>query len=311
MSNTGALGGVDLNLLVALDLLLEERSVRAAARRAGVTPSAMSHTLSRLRGQLGDELLVRSGQRMLPTTRAEALVAPVKEVLALAAGVFDDPRPIDAGSLRRAFRVVCTDHVSTVLLPAAEQRLRREAPGVDLHVLPLVPETMDDLRAGAADLAIGVFPDAPPEMKQRRLFDDAFVTVARRGHPRVAGPSLTLAAFLAEAHVLVAPRGRPYGTVDEELASRGRVRRVARTFPSFLAALWHTAGSDDLLTVSARLVAALGPTLGLVAWPPPLELPGYSMHLVWHPRVERSKEDAWFRGVLTEAAAALPGLPPG
>jgi DNA-binding transcriptional LysR family regulator len=306
MSNSAALGAVDLNLLVALDLLLDERSVRGAARRAGVTPSAMSHTLARLRQTFDDALLVRSGAAMVPTRRAEALAEPVRHVLALARDLLDDGAPIDPRALRRAFRLVCTDHVAAVLLPAVDQRLRREAPGVDLYVLPLVPETMDDLRRGAVDAAIGIFPEAPPELRTRRLFEDAFVTVARRDHPRVRGPALSLDAFLAESHALVAPRGGPRGTVDEQLAARGLARRVARTFPSFLAAMWHVAGSEDLLTISARLVGALGPTLGLAAWAPPLELPGYAMHLAWHPRADRSREDAWLRGVLVEAAAALP-----
>lgn len=311
MLNTPDLGSVDLNLLVALKLLLEERSVRGAARRARVTPSAMSHTLARLRALFGDELLVRAGRELLPTARAEALAEPLEQVLQLTRALLDDGPPIDPGALRRAFRLVCTDHVSTVLLPRVEERLRREAPGVDLLVLPLVPETMDDLRRGLVDAAIGVFPDAPPEMRVRRLFEDAFVTVARRQHPRVEGPELTLEAFLREDHVLVAPRGTPRGTVDEVLEQRGLKRRVARSFPSFLSALWHVAATDHLLTVSARLVAAARQRLELRPFAPPLALPGYALTLAWHPRLERSREDAWLRGLLVEAAETLPPLERG
>lgn len=309
MSYSHPLHALDLNLLVALDLLLDERSVRGAARRAGVTPSAMSHTLARLRERFGDELLVRAGRRLLPTQRALALVEPVREVVRLAREIFDEGGPFEPQRLRRPFRVVCTDHVSTVLLPAVERRLASEAPGVDLHVLPLVPETMEDLRRGLADVAVGVFPEAPPEMRQRRLFDDAFVTVCRHDHPRLTGTGLTLEGFLAEAHVLVAPRGVARGTVDEVLAAQGTARRVSRTFPSFLAAVWHVATSDALLTVSRRLVEAVSPTLRLTVHAPPVPLPGYSLDLVWHPRIDRSPEDAWLRSVLVDAAAALPGGP--
>ncbi|MCB9685707.1 MAG: LysR family transcriptional regulator [Alphaproteobacteria bacterium] len=307
MSNN--LAGVDLNLLVALDLLLDERSVRAAARRAGVTPSAMSHTLSRLRDVFGDELLVRSGRRLLPTRRAEALADPVRQVLVLAGDLLDDSAPFEPAASTRAFRVVCTDHVSTVLLAGVEQRVRERAPGVDLHVRPLVPETMEDLRDGRADVAIGIFPDASPEVRMRRLFDDGFVTVARQRHPRIGPPSVSMEAFLRETHVLVAPRGDARGTVDEDLDALGLRRRVARTFPSFLAAAWHVADSDDLLTVSARLVAAVAPRLGLAALPPPMPLPRYAMHLAWHPRTDRSREDAWFRALLLEVSEALPAAP--
>lgn len=309
MSNTSDLATVDLNLLVALDLLLEERSVRAAARRARVTPSSMSHTLARLRALFGDEILVRTGSRMLPTKRAEALAEPVQQILGLTRDLLDDSAPLDPIGLRRAFRLVCTDHVSTVLLPAVEERLRRDAPGADLFVLPLVPETMEDLRRGIADAAIGVFPEAPPEARARRLFDEAFVTVARRDHPRLTTPELSLEAFLQEDHILVAPRGTSRGTVDEALEGLGLRRRVARTFPSFLAALWHAASSDQILTVSGRLVAAAGPRLGLRRFDPPLPLPAYAMTLIWHPRTDRSREDAWFRRVLIEAAEGLPPIP--
>lgn len=308
MSNTQSLHSVDLNLLVALDLLLEERSVRGAARRAHVTPSAMSHTLSRLRELFDDELLVRSGRQMLPTARAEALAEPLRQVLAQTRELLDPGHPVDPAGLQRRFRLVCTDHVATVLLPALEERLAREAPDVDLLVSPLVPDTMSDLRKGLVDVAIGVFPDAPPEVRQRRLFEDRFVTVARQGHPRLSSPAPDLEAWLAERHVLVAPRGDPRGLVDEVLEAQGRSRRVARAFPVFLSALWHVAHSDDLLTVSQRLVDTTRHRFELQVMAPPVELPPYSMVMAWHPRTDRSPEDAWLRGLLVQVAAALPPL---
>lgn len=298
------LSAVDLNLLVALDLLLEERSVRAAARRAHVTPSAMSHTLGRLRDLLGDEVLVRAGRGLVPTPRADGLTAPLKQVLAAARDLLDDAATFSPATLRRAFRLVCTDHVSTVLLPGVEAVLGAEAPGVDLHVAPLVPETMEDLRRGTVDAAIGIFPDTPPEVRTKRLFSDGFATVARPDHPRVRD-ALTLEAFLAEDHVLVSPRGGPEGAVDRALATRGLRRRVARTFPTFLSALWFVLDSDALLTVSRRLVAATRHRLLLRELPPPLPLEDYTLVIAWHPRVDRSAEDAWFRSVLARAADAI------
>ncbi len=299
------LSAVDLNLLVALDLLLDARSVRGAARRAHVTPSAMSHTLGRLRALLEDELLVRAGRDMVLTPRAEALIVPLRAVLSGARRLLEAPGRLDPASLRRPFRLVCTDHVSTVLLPQVEARLRAQAPGVDLYLCPLQSDTMEDLRNGAVDAAIGVFPEAPPELRQRRLFDDGFVTVARSGHPRLAGSKLSLDAFLAEDHLLVAPRGTPSGTIDGLLAEAGLRRRVARTVPHFLAAIWHVTESDLLLTISRRLVTATAHRLPLLRWPTPLPVEDYTLHLAWHPRLDASPEDAWLRGVLVEAAQAL------
>ncbi|MEO0321486.1 MAG: LysR family transcriptional regulator [Myxococcota bacterium] len=299
------LRAVDLNLLVTLDVLLEERSVRGAARRLHVTPPAMSHQLRRLRELLGDELLVRAGRGMVTTPRAEAMAAPVRALLrqaerVLAAGVDFAP-----ARLRRAFRVVCTDHISTVLLPRVEQILWAEAPGVDLHVCPARPEMMEELRSGTVDLAIRVIGKVRPEMHTRVLFRDRYVTVARPAHPRVRGPGLTLDAFLAEAHVLVAPEGDPRGPIDELLAAQGKQRRVARTQPSFLAALWLVAESDALMTVSRRVVEATAARLPMRVLPTPLPVEDYDLSMVWHPRVDAAAADAWFRDVVVRAADGL------
>jgi DNA-binding transcriptional LysR family regulator len=299
------LAAVDLNLLVALDLLLAERSVRAAARRAHVSASAMSHTLARLRTLFGDPLLVRAGGALVATPRAEALVAPIRDLLAQTRDLLAEATTFDPAALQRGFRVVCTDHVSTVLLDRAEQILRDEAPNAAVYVLPVTPDTMTELRLGGADVAIGVFPEATAEIRTRRLFTDGFVTVCRPEHPLACAKTLDLPAFLAARHALVAPRGTPEGHVDRLLAARGLSRRVDRTFPSFLAALLHVASHDALLTVSRRLIQATADRFPMRSFPPPLSLDDYPIVAAWHPRVERSAEDRWFRGVLLRAAADL------
>ncbi len=300
------LAAVDLNLLVSLDLLLEEGSVRGAARRAGVSPSAMSHTLARLRELLDDELLVRAGRGMVPTPRAEALVVPVKELLAQTRTLLSSAQDFRPESLRRRFRVACTDHVTTVLLGPAEGLLQAEAPGLDLIVSPVHPETMEDLRRGVIDVVIGIFPDAPPEIRMRRLFSDRFITVCRADHPRLAGrTSISLDDYLAESHVLVAPRGTPEGLVDRILDESGRSRRVSCAFPSFLSAVWHTSRTDALLTVSLRLVEAVSGTLPLLRFEPPVPLEDYTLMLAWHPRVDKAVEDRWFRSVIVRMAEMM------
>lgn len=300
------LASVDMNLLVALDLLLDERSVRGAARRAGVSASAMSHTLRRLRDTLGDEVLVRAGRGMVATARGEALVHPVKDVIARARALLDHPDAFDPLALRRRFYIACTDHVSTVLLSEVERALTTDAPHMDWVVLPITSTVMSDLRKGAIDVAIGVFPDAAPEMRQRRLFTDRFVTVHRADHPRLGEKDLTLDAFLAEDHILVAPRGTPSGHVDRLLAERHqKERRVARAFPGFLAALWHAMHSDALLTVSSRLVHAAASAFPLRVQTPPLALADYTLNLIWHPRTHDAASDAWFRDTLAHAASRL------
>jgi len=299
------LSRIDLNLLVALHALLEERSVRGAARRLSLSPSATSHALTRLRGTLGDELLVRAGAGLVRTPRAEALAPELAVLLAGLSTLLAPTGPVDPSVLRRAFRVMCTDHVTTVLLPDVEAILVREAPGIDLYVAPLHAGTMEDLRIGRLDVAIGVFPEAPAEVRQRRLFVDSFVTVARAGHPRLCGGTLDLEAFLAESHLLVSPRGEPWGTIDDLLQAEGRARRIARTVPSFLAALRFLVETDLLLTVSRRLVTRMSACFSLQSWPTPLPVEDYAIRMAWHPRVDADPEQAWFRGVLSRAAGAM------
>ncbi len=299
------LRAVDLNLLVTLDVLLEERSVRGAARRLHVTPPAMSHQLRRLRELLGDEVLVRAGRGMVATPRAEALVEPVRALLRETERVLAAPGEFAPATLQRAFRVVCTDHISTVLMPRIERLLAEEAPGVDVYVCPVRPEMMDELRRGAVDVAIRVLGPVPREMRTRALFRDRYVTVARRDHPRVRGPGLTLEAFLAESHLLVAPEGTPSGPVDALLARQGKTRRVARTRPSFLAALWAVTESDALLTLSRRVVEATAGRLPVRTLPTPLPVKDYALSMLWHPRVDGAAPEAWFREVVVRAAEGL------
>jgi DNA-binding transcriptional LysR family regulator len=300
------LARVDLNLLHALHVLLEERSVRAAARRLHRSPSATSHMLGRLREALGDELLVRAGQGLVLTPRAEGMADGLAALLTSLGALIDQGRPVEPRDLRRPFRIVATDHVTTVLLPVLEPLLSAEAPGVDLYVTPLQDGTMDDLRAGRVDAAIGVFPDAPQEIRQRRLFTDGFATVARADHPRLAGRPLDLEAYLGESHLLVSPRGEPWGRVDDLLQAQGRARRIARTVPHFLSALRYVVETDLLLTISHRLVDCMAGSLPLRRWPVPLPVAPYALWLVWHPRVDGDAEQRWFRDLLTRAAAKLP-----
>ena len=185
-----------------------------------------------------------------------------------------------------------------------EVRGARLAAEGDDGLAQLLPSVMDELRSGAVDVAVGIFPDTTPEMRTRRLFSDGFVTVARPDHPRLAA-GLTLERFLAEGHLLVAPRGTPIGTIDALLAERGTSRRIVRTVPHFLSALWQVGSGDLLLTVSRRLVAEVAGRLPLAVFPTPLPVADYTLAAVWHPRLDGAAEDAWFRRLLAEVGAEL------
>ena len=296
----------DLGLLVTLDALLQEGSVTGAARRVGLSTPAMSHALARVRARLGDPVLVRAGRQMVLTPRAEALKAQVHSLVAEARQALTPAGPFEARALARAFVVHATDYVLTVLGLAVDELLRAEAPAVDLRFVPNSPDDPERLRDGSAELAVGIYGDLPPEMRSRPLLTDQLVCVVRAAHPTVRR-RLTLEQFVGLAHIQVAPRGRPGGYVDDELAARGQTRRVARAVPYFATALQLTAQTDYVLTAPERIARRLAPGLGLVVLEPPLPLRPYTLSLVWHPRFDGDLGHRFVREVFVRAARAAAG----
>jgi DNA-binding transcriptional LysR family regulator len=291
----------DLAMLLALDALLSEGSVTAAAKRLGLSTPATSHALARIRERLGDPVLVRAGRGMVLTPRAEALRPEVRELVDRARRTLAPPRPFAPAELERAFVVSASDYVLTVLGPTVDQALRELAPGVSLRVVPNAPDDPARLRDGSSDLAVGIYGELPPEMRARELLTDRFVCVARRGHPRI-GKRLTLARFLELPHVQIAPRGAPGGYVDDVLRERGESRRVHRAVPYFRAALELVASTDDLLVVSERIARRLAPSLGLEVHELPLRLRPYALSLVWHPRFDADEGHRFLRERFVDAA---------
>lgn len=297
----------DLNLIPALDALLQEGNVSRAARRVGLSVPAMSHALARLRSQLGDPLLVRAGQRMVPTPRAVDLRDRVRALATESLAVLAPEQPRDLRTLQRSFRIKASDHVLT-LIGAALDRERREVPGVSLHVAPTQRDDAALLREGTIDLAIGVYDYAPyselpSDLRIQALFEDHFVCVVRDAHPTV-GRTLTLAQFVELEHVQVAPRGEPGGYVDEQLALHGMRRRIVHAVPFFLAAIALVAETDYLLTISARLAHQMSERFALRIVQPPrsLDLEPYPVAQLWHPRNDRDRAHRWLREAVVSAA---------
>lgn len=299
------LAAVDLNLLVALDALLEERSVTRAAQRLGLSQPATSHALARLRELTGDALLVRSGARLVRTPRAEALQPAVRAIL-------DDVRRalegdhFEPASARRAFTIASADYGELVLVPPLLRILAREAPGVDLVVRPVPEEPAEALAAGRVDLVLGVEPGrgAPGSLERRKLFDDGFVCLVRRDHP-VLERELTVERFAAMGHLFIAPRGTRGGVVDDALGRRGLERRVVAMVPSFVAAPALVAESDLVVTLPSLLAARLAGPFGLRALEAPVRLPRFTISALWHARSRRDPAHAWLRATLVRAAGQV------
>ncbi|MEU6587708.1 LysR family transcriptional regulator [Streptomyces sp. NPDC046881] len=291
--------GLDLNLLVALDVLLEEQSVQGAAQRLHLSEPAMSRTLGRIRKALGDPVLVRAGRRMVPTPHALAVRAEVSAVVERARALFAPVRDTDLRTVTRTFTILGHDAMAATQAAALLARAAREAPGIRLRFLSESHVDAPFLRQGTADLEVGVIDTTAPEVHVETVYEDRMLGVVRAGHPLLTG-ELTAERFAREAgHLIVSRRGRLRGPVDDALAELGLERRVVGsvgTYPASLFVLRDT----DLVGLISRWGRSLATTLGLVTFDIPLRLPAVRVGFAWHPRHQADPAHAWLRDCVRE-----------
>ncbi len=302
-----------LDLLAALDLLLDERSVTRAARRLGVTPSAMSHKLRALREALGDPLLVGGRAGLVPTARAEAMAEPLRRALNDVRAAVRAGEAFDPGASRRHFVIATIDYAEFRLLPGALKVLRSEAPGVSLAIEPPGPRLAARLESGAVDLAIGAA-SVPTSgaLHRRSLGREGFVVLGRAGHPGLCRP-LTLASYAALPHLVIAPGGTPGGAVDDLLARHGLKRPIVLRLSHFVTAPFLAARSDLVVTAPVGLAAEARRYLELAIVPPPREIAAVESYMVWHPRAQHDPAHRWLRELVERQAqtpAAVPAPAP-
>jgi DNA-binding transcriptional LysR family regulator len=304
------LAQVDLNLLVAFDVLARERSVTRAAERLGLTQSALSHALRRLRELLGDPLLVRGQSGMMLTPRAEALVVPLRSGLLTLGRALAVQSAFDPGTAQRTFTIATPDIFDVLVMPPLLARVRTLAPGIALTLLANnSPALAERLETGDVDFAVvprveqtrNAPPQPPPQgLLQKTLFRDGYACMLRTDHPALKKRSFTLEQYLALPHALVAPRGDGLGQVDEALAALGKSRTIALRMPHFLGALAIVARSDLVLTAPTVLAAISD--VSVAAVPPPLTLPQHSVNLLWHERFDNDPAHQWLREQVSDVA---------
>jgi DNA-binding transcriptional LysR family regulator len=301
------LTSIDLNLVLALDALLTERHVTRAAARLGITQSAASHALARLRDVLDDPLLVRGARgMMMPTPRAQALAPAVHRILNDLSAVLRGDAAFDPATARRTFHIGTSDYVELVFLPKLIERLQQDAPNIDVWVHTLTDHGDEALAAGAIDMVMAPPRGAarPAGSYEKMLFDDSFSCIMRKHHP-LAKSRMTLPRFCDAAHLLVAPRGTPGGFVDSALGALGRSRRVALAVPHFLVVPYLIASSDLIATLADRLATTFAATLGIVRMQPPLALPRLPIALAWHEREHNDPPHRWLREQIVAVAGEI------
>jgi DNA-binding transcriptional LysR family regulator len=273
---------IDLNLLVILDALLSEQHVTRAAERLHLSQPAVSHALARLRDVLGDPLLVRAGSTLVPTARALELIAPLTEALAQVQSLLA-PNTFDPANARRTFRLAMSDYGAAIILPSLIRTLRHEAPGIDLRISHASREGMlEGVLNGDIDVAAGVFPEMPHELRSTLLFEERYVCLLDRRTLPASG-HLDLRTYLSRPHVLLEMRGSGTPEIERALTSLRERRRVAISLPHWNVAPQLISGTDLILTVSSRSVRDIDQQT-LVVVPPPFEIPPFTFVLAWHKR---------------------------
>lgn len=297
------LRSVDLNLLVILDALMQERSVRRAAERVGLSQSAMSHALDRLRKVIDDELFVRSASGMEPTPRALQLAGPLRLALqdirsALA------PDRFDPAASRDVVVLAVETYETIVVLPQLVDEIRQEAPGLELSVQSgSVNEILSGIDQGRIDLAIGLFSGLPDRFMTCRLLSDDHVAVLSANHP-LAGAALTLDGYLGVPHLLVSMSGASTDVVDDVLMEGDRRRRIVMRLPHGLAAITALARSDMIATVTRGAARIFAQTAPLVLRELPFDVPATVFRLVWSRRLHNSPANIWLRRKLVAIGAS-------
>lgn len=283
---------LDLNLLTALDALLEEESVTGAADRLHLSAPAMSRTLGRIRQATGDQILVRSGRTMRPTQRALALREEVRALVLRSAAVLTPERPVQLSTLRRTFTVQAHDALTTALAPVLVQRIAAVAPGVTLRFLGEETGESRALGRGVVDLEIGSAAPASPAIDHDAVSADELVGVARAGHP-VLGAPIGLEQWVAVPHVVVSRRGRLRDRIDDRLDALGMRRTVLASVAATGAAIEIVRTTDAVAIVPASVAERLD--AGVTRFRPPIDLPPVPIVLAWHRQFTADVAHQWFR----------------
>src|SRR5271170_7844150 len=297
------ISGIDLNLLLAFEALIDERNVGRAAKRVGLSQPAFSNAIARLRVRLGDSLFVRTAHGMIPTPRAERLATPIRAALAQLRQTFEAPESFDPSVSAQRFRIGLSDDVELRLAPVFARAMlsgELQMQTRRLDWLFTVPE--NELRNGTLDFAIGYFPDArylAPGLIMEGLSEENNVVIARRGHS-MWKRKLTLHRFTMLDHAAVIYRNQLWGLIDNELASRGLRRRLRLALPHCLSVLHAVASSDLVACIQQSVVAAFGKPLGLVSRAEPLGLPPFVLRMVWHRQRNDDPAQVWLRNLIAK-----------
>ena len=305
----------DLNLLVALDVLLSERNVTRAAERLNVTQPTMSNALQRIRDYFGDDILSRSGRELKLTPLAEDLVERVRDLLLQASSILEVDWVFTPATAVRTFRIVMSDYCAALVMPPLIRRLAEAAPNIVCEVVPLTGTMMDDVVVGKVDLCITA---QDPELMnpscgwdlitRQELFQDRWVCVVSDGQMEIAG-DLTLEQFCRSPHIVVR-FGETTISIEErilrQLGIKMRISVVVGTIALLPAIL---PGTTLIATLQERLARVVCRSGELRMHPAPVHIPNLIEMMLWHRRSDRDKAHTWLRMLISDITKMLDPVP--
>lgn len=294
---------IDLNLLSVFQEVYRERQISAAARRLGLSQSAVSNALARLRRSFGDELFVRTASGMQPTPLAMQMAEPIGAAMAQVALALNQRSRFDPATSSRRFALAMTDVGEVYFMPTLIERCRQLAPQLEISSLRVGTLALKEaMEGGRVDLAVGPFEDVSDALYQRHLFRQPFVCMFRKGHPLGRG-ALTLERFMAAEHLLVDGADSPYDRINAVLARAGVQASTRFRVPHFTAVPYIVSSTDLIVTVPQKLAERAAAPFGLEWATPPLDLPALQTNIFWHRRFNQDPGNMWLRGLLAEVFA--------
>jgi DNA-binding transcriptional LysR family regulator len=294
---------IDLNLLSVFQEVYRERQISAAARRLGLTQSAVSNALARLRRTFGDELFVRTAHGMQPTPLAQQMAEPIGAAMVQVALALSQRSRFDPATSGRRFTLAMTDVGEVYFMPVLIERCRALAPNVEVASLRANGLTLkDDMETGRVDLAIGAFEDVSEALYHRALFRQPFVSMFRKDHPLAKGKA-DLERFVAAPHLIVDAAQSPYDRINGLLEKAGVTAGARFRVPHFTAVPYIVSTSELVVTVPQKLAESAASPFGLKWIEPPLALPTLQTNVFWHRRFNHDPGIQWLRGLIADVFA--------
>lgn len=289
------LSRIDLNQLLALQAILEERHITRAAARTSLSQPAMSRVLSRLRAALGDDLLVRSGVGYERTPRGDRLLQELEVLLPRLNAVIGS-NDFDPSTSQQRFRVTGTDYAAAVIVSGTVRLCRKSAPGVLVEVVGWTQDSYRYVEMGRCDVALGVgsVPTPPKGLKVEVLYQEHFVCLMS-ADIKFKGKRFSLDEYLRRPHALVATAEGQQTMIDRPLADLGRARNIVLQSPYFMATALNIVDTDLIFTVPMRLALELSKLANFRQVLPPQEIADFPYTMIWHPRLGGDSGHAWFR----------------